>query len=146
MRQSDTAFPFQPDEVAEGIIVVVEDDLETAQMIRDVIETGTPYQALLLQTPDEALRHLEDLAQLKPLLFLLDFTLPAMSGVELYDRLRAQQQLASVPALFLSAVKGNRSFEQAVAVRQLEVLEKPFDLEALYHWIDHLIEQERHLV
>jgi CheY-like chemotaxis protein len=123
--QLDTAFPFQQDELADGIIVVVEDDLDTALMLREVIEAGTPYQALLLQTPGEALQHLEALAKLKPALFLLDYDLPQMTGVELYDRLHAHQQLASVPAFFLSAVKENGSFKQALAARHVEVLEKP---------------------
>ena len=146
MLQLNVTFPFRQDKDAGGIIVVVEDDIDTAQMIREVIETGTPYQALLFQTPDEALRHLEELAGLKPVLFLLDFALPQMTGVELYDRLHAHQRLASVPALFLSAARENRSFAQAMVVRHVEVLEKPFDLDALYRCIDYLIEQGRHLV
>lgn len=82
-------------------------------MLQEVIETGTASQALLLPTPGDALRHLEDLATLKPVLLLLDFALPHMSGIELYDRLHAQLQLAAVPALFLSAVKQDPSFPQA---------------------------------
>lgn len=54
--QLDTAFPFQQDDLADGIIVVGDDDPETALKFQDVIENGIPHQALLLQTPDEVAR------------------------------------------------------------------------------------------
>lgn len=146
MAPLDTTFPFQQDSEAEGVIVVVEGDLDTALLLREVIESGTCYQALLLQTPEEVLQHTEELADLSPALFLLDLALSQMTGVELYDRLQAHRRLAAVPTLFLSAVKANHSFVQAPAARHVEVLEKPFDLESLYHCIDHLIEKGRHLV
>lgn len=135
--------PWQQEEEADGLIIVMEDDEDTALLLREVIESGTPYQALCLQRPDEILHRLEDLAALKPALLLLDVALPASSSIECYDRWHAQRGLASVPALFLSAVKGDRPFEQALAARQVGVVKKPFDLDELYQVIDQLTEPGR---
>ena len=48
----------------------------------------------------DALRMVEGI---KPGLFVLDYHLPGMNGIELYDRLHAIETLADVPALMISA-------------------------------------------
>ena len=137
--------PLQQEEEADGLIIVVEGDEATALMLREVIESGTPYQAVCFQMPDEVLHRLEEVAALKPALLLLDVVMPARSSIEWYDRWHAHPGLAAVPALFLSAVKVDRPFEQALVARQVGVVKKPFDLDEFYHAIDQLTGQGGHL-
>lgn len=146
MQQLDSPLPFEKEEAADGIIVVVEDDEACGEMLHEVIETQTPYQAVIIHTAEVALQHLEELGELRPALFLLDCHLLSMTGIELYDRLHAHQKLARVPALLLTGARPNEPFMQALAVRHLEVLEKPFDLDALLDCIEQLIERGTHLL
>lgn len=127
-------------------IVVVDDDVENGELLRTVIETETPYSAVLIRTAEETLQRLEELVELKPALFILDFYLPSMTGVELYDHLRSHKKLAHLPALLLTGIRYDEQFMRTLSVRKLEMLEKPFDLDALLNRIEQIIEQRTHLL
>jgi CheY-like chemotaxis protein len=89
-----------------------------------------PYQALLVAT------------QRKPDLFLIDYNLPYMNGVELYDQLHVLEGLEEVPAILLSAMSGQ--WQQELQDRHLSGLEKPFAMHALLDLIEHvLVNQEK---
>jgi DNA-binding response OmpR family regulator len=114
-------------DVRTRVVVVVEDDRPIGQLLTGVINEEAGYRAILVTQPDEALRTLE---RLRPDLLVLDVGLPGMSGLELYDRLRRDERLRSVPVLFETAV--SREFGAEFRKRGIRhVLEKPFDLNEL---------------
>jgi len=109
------------------IVIVVEDDRPIGELLAEVINEEEGYHAILLTRPTEALQTLE---QLQPDLLVLDFGLPGMSGLELYDRLRQEEHLRSVPVIFETAVsRENRAEFRRRGIRK--VLQKPFDLSEL---------------
>ena len=63
----------------------------------------------------------------KPQLFLLDYYLPDMSGIILYDRLHARKELEAVPALIIGA-----------SLKGVEDAIKLFDLDAFLSTIESL--------
>jgi CheY-like chemotaxis protein len=79
-----------------------------------------------------ALRAVSDI---KPNLFLLDYQLPRMNGIELYDQLHAQKGLEDVPAIMMSASLP----KHAIGKRQIINIDKPIELEALLHAIQSLL-------
>src|SRR5579863_7488464 len=81
-------------------ILVVEDDEDLGHFIVQAIHDETPYQALLATDGSQALKFIKTL---KPTLFLLDYNLPDMNGLELYDKLHSIEALTNVPAIFMSA-------------------------------------------
>ena len=105
-------------------ILVVEDNEAIAHMLVEIVSLETPYKACLALTPSEALRLV---AQQRPDLLLLDYYLPHMTGLQLYDRLRDLEGLQSVPAILLSA---NLPFHE-LKQRKIVALGKPFDLDKL---------------
>lgn len=109
------------------IVVVVEDDKPIGELLAEVINEEKGYRAIHLTRPTEALRTLE---QVKPDLIVLDVGLPGMSGLELYDRLRQDERLRSVPVLFETALsREHRAEFKRRGIRR--VLQKPFDLNEL---------------
>src|SRR6266704_3668604 len=113
-------------------ILVVEDDEAIGAFLMDTIAQETPYQFVLATHSPQAFQ----LAQkIKPILFILNYHLPGMNGIQLYDRLHAIQELAHVPASMVSAVLP----EQEVKQRQMVGITKPFDLSVLLDTIEQLL-------
>ena len=113
-------------------ILVVEDDANMGEFFVQALQQETPYQSMLATDGFEALKIVRSI---KPNLFVLDYQLPNMNGIELYDHLHATEELRNVPALFMSANAPVRELEK----RRVYYLKKPFDLEELLQKIDELL-------
>jgi DNA-binding response OmpR family regulator len=107
-------------------IVIVEDDISIGELLETVVASETCYRPVLVTNGLDALRLLQQ-NQPRPCLLLLDYNLPQMNGIDLYDHLRRVDGLEAVPTVIMSA-----SFpEDEVNTRRLTVLHKPFDLDEL---------------
>jgi CheY-like chemotaxis protein len=113
-------------------ILVVEDDANVGEFFVQALQQETPYQSMLATDGFEALKIVR---RIRPNLFVLDYQLPNMNGLELYDHLHATEGLKNVPALFMSANAPVRELEK----RRVYYLKKPFDLEELLQKIDELL-------
>src|SRR5712692_4698401 len=81
-------------------ILVVEDDVGIGSFLAQAISQETHHQALLVTVGFQALKTVMDI---KPSLFILDYQLPRMNGIELYDKLHTIEGLDAVPAILISA-------------------------------------------
>ena len=117
-------------------ILVVEDDRTLGKFFVDFLEEELNSQVLLAFTGTQALTVID---RIKPDLFLLDYQLPDMNGLLLYDRLHALDGREDVPALVVSANPPIKEIEQ----RCLSYLLKPFDLDVLILLIQQLLEKEK---
>ena len=113
-------------------ILIVEDDVNIGKFLVEVIQLETPYQFVLTTDGLEALQIAE---KIKPRLLILNYYLPHMNGIELYDRLHAIKELEDVPAIMVSAILP----EQEVKQRSIIGFKKPFDLGALLNTIEGLL-------
>jgi CheY-like chemotaxis protein len=113
-------------------ILVVEDDEAVGSFLVLLLLTDSPYQALLVTNGFQALKVVHGL---KPSLFLLDYQLPGMDGIALYDRLHAITDLVDIPAIIISANLPTRALQE----RHLTGVAKPFDLDHLLHTIAQLL-------
>ena len=131
----------QPDasasnEVHIQTILLVEDDADIGEFIAQALTDETPYT--ILHVVDGS-RALEAVASVKPDLFILDYQLPGMNGIELYDRLHAIEGYENIPTLIISAnVPSRKEMQQ----RKITLLKKPFDLNDLYKAIEKLLVPE----
>lgn len=117
-------------------ILIVEDDDAIGELIVQVIQQETPYQAIHFTVSDEAWTCIHTLPLL-PNLLILDYNLPGMTGVEFFDRVHANEEYEHIPALIVSAYP--RLCKEAAKVRNLACLEKPFALDVLLNMIEKLI-------
>ena len=119
------------------LVLLVEDDTEIGNLLVDVFKTETTYQALHVT---DANRALETVSLLIPDLFLLDYRLPGMNGLELADRLQADDKLKHIPVVFLSAHLPKHELEK----RSLTLVKKPFDLDELLQTVEKILNPQEH--
>ncbi len=119
-------------EAADQTILIVEDDQDIGVMVATLLELETPYQTRLAQDGQEALTLARDTP---PSLLVLDYQLPGINGVQLYDRLRTLPGLEHVPAVLMSA---NLPVEE-MKKRQMVGLCKPFDVNELIETVKHSV-------
>lgn len=124
--------PSSEDLINVKTILVVEDDEDIGSFIVEALLQETSHQALLVTTGFKAL---ETVKTIKPNLFVLDYLLPRMNGIDLYDRLHASQELQGIPAIMISA---NIPASEA-RKRKITCLKKPFELDELLQTIEKLI-------
>lgn len=115
------------------IILIVEDDVNIGEVLVQAIAQETPYSAHFVQDGFEALKTVEGI---RPSLFILDYHLPRMNGIELYDRLHAMPKLATIPAIMMSA----RLPQKDLVNRQILGMNKPIDLDEFLQTIEQLLE------
>lgn len=113
-------------------ILLVEDDPNIGDVLVQAIEQETPYLAVLAENGLKALHAVQGI---KPNLFILDYHLPHMNGIELYDRLHAHEELAHIPAMLVSA----RLPHEELAQRNIRGMNKPLDLDEFLQAIDELL-------
>ena len=113
-------------------ILLVEDDSIISELLIQMITQETPYQ--VFSVPD-GLEALDLVKNIKPQLLILDYWLPFIQGIELYDRLHNTGGLEEVPAIMLSVNAPLREINQ----RHLTYIRKPFDMPKLLDTIHRLI-------
>jgi CheY-like chemotaxis protein len=108
------------------VILVVEDDEANAEVLRHVLVQEAGY--LVSVAPDATVAW-QCISQNQPDLFILDYRLPGLTGIELYECLHAHPRLKQTPALILSACL--EDYHEAIASHKLLALAKPFDVDEL---------------
>ncbi len=123
-----TAATSRPDSVVSKTILVVEDDEVTGSLISEIIAQETPHHVLLARDGFQALELVREF-ETRPHLFILDYRLPGMNGIKLYDQLHAIQELDHIPAIILSA--SIEEYKEQIRTRNIIGLGKPFDTDEL---------------
>jgi CheY-like chemotaxis protein len=110
---------------ANGKILVVEDDPEIREVVRDVLQ-DEGYAVVTATNGKEGLERLRQMA--RPCLVLLDLLMPVMNGGEFLTALRTTDVLATLPVVVFSAWS-----EEAQKIRDdtQGFVEKPVSLPAL---------------
>lgn len=123
-----------PAAVAQGsaTILIVEDDAAIGGFLERLIEEETPYNTTVISN---GLHALEKAPQIHPCLLLLDYRLPGINGLELYDRLQQEEETSGVPAIMMSATLPIKELQQ----RGIHQLRKPMDIGSVIRMITHAL-------
>jgi CheY-like chemotaxis protein len=113
-------------------ILIVEDDADIAQFLQQLIEEETPYHTTVIDNGQTAL---ERAPAVGPCLMLLDYRLPGVNGLELYDRLQEIEETRGVPAIMMSATLPVKELEQ----RGIYQIRKPMDIGSVMRMITHAL-------
>ncbi len=114
-------------------ILLVEDEKDIANVVKEVLMEETPHRVFHVPDGKQALALLQTIT---PDLFILNYSLPMMNGLELFDHLHAIKELEHVPALLVSAAMPP---QDEIKRRHIVSLRKPFDLDTLLHAITSLL-------
>ena len=117
------------------VILLVEDDEANAEVLIQVLLQETPYQVYRARDGTAAL---QCISQIKPDLLILDYRLPGMNGIELYDCLHAHKAFKQTPALILSACL--ERYQEEIDSHKLLALAKPFDVDDLLALIEEVLD------
>ena len=109
-------------------VLLVEDDAAIAELLVQIIAHETPYRVFAV--PD-GFQALDIVKKVRPNLLLLDYWLPTIHGIELYDRLCAMKGLTRIPTIMLSV---NPPLQE-IKKRKITYLKKPFDVGQLVQTI-----------
>jgi CheY-like chemotaxis protein len=125
----------QEPDAAVKTILLVEDDVNIGEVFSQAITQETPYLVILA---NDGMAALEIVRNIKPNLFILDYQLPKLNGIQLYDRLHALKEFEHIPAIMMSASLPYGELER----RNIVGLNKPIDLDVFLQTIERLIESE----
>jgi CheY-like chemotaxis protein len=113
-------------------ILIVEDDQEIGRLYLELLEVEIGCAVTLANEPCDALNIVENF---KPDLFILDYLLPQMDGIELYNRLHAIEGLENVPALVITGTILDKKGKEPGIIR----IQKPFDIDMLLQTVERVI-------
>lgn len=121
-------------------ILIVEDDKNIGEFLRHAIDEETPYHTTVVSDGPHAL---EKAQQIQPCLLLLDYQLPGMNGLEVFDRLQSMEETRGVPAIMMSAALPTEELQR----RGIYQLRKPMDIGNVIRLITHALAtfEEQHL-
>ncbi len=131
-----TASPAGKDNPHARTILVVEDDEAIGEFIVQAIQQETPHQALHFTDGYKAW-NLMQYRRVMPALLILDYNLPVITGIELYDRIHAQKEFEHIPVLIVSAY--HKLCKEVAQERNLPCLEKPFALDDFLNMVEQLM-------
>jgi two-component system, response regulator, stage 0 sporulation protein F len=118
--------------LSSSTILIVEDDTDIGDFLQQLIDQETPYSSSVVT---DGPRALETAKQVHPCLLLLDYRLPGMNGLEVYDRLQHMDETRGVPAIMMSATLPNDELQQ----RGIYQLRKPMDVGNVIRMITHAL-------
>ena len=117
------------------LVLIVEDDKATGDVLASAINDQRGYAAVTVASADEALAAL---SRVDPDLMVVDIRMPGMSGLELYDRIRADPRFRSLPVVFETGTgreHANELRERGIAT----YIRKPFDIAELVRFVKRLV-------
>jgi len=103
-------------------VLLVDDDPD----IRDVVGAMLEAVGLIVEPATTAEAALERARETHFDLLVLDWNLPAMTGIELCRKIRAEPTLATTPVLFLTAHSSSKDIVDAFASGADDYVAKPF--------------------
>ncbi len=114
------------------VILIVEDDAAFADFLCRAIASETSHHAIHVFDSNQALNTLQEVT---PDLIILDYHLPNMNGIELYDLLHAKQELEHVPTIMTTA----GVLEHDLQHRHIVGISKPVSLNKLLDLVAELM-------
>jgi CheY-like chemotaxis protein len=119
-------------ETEQKLILLVEDDHSHGSMLYQLFRQETPYRIYATSDGQTAWKFLQ---HVKPNLILLDYMLPRMNGLTLYDCIAAEKQLRNIPVVMISAILPIDEVKQ----RGIVGFQKPFEIDEFLHTVEKLI-------
>jgi len=114
------------------LILLVEDEASIGSFLKQFLLDTTSYRVMLARDSIQALQLAHEVI---PDLLILEYHLPHMNGIELYDRLLLKLETFDIPAILLCATLPT----QGIAQRRIMVLQKPAYLDVLLWMIQEVV-------
>lgn len=120
-------------------ILVADDELALLDMISEAL-TLNGYEVFRAIDGEEAFQLTLDK---KPDLVLLDINMPRFTGIESFNMIRDNAEIAHIPVLILSGYSNEELKD--MCPRADGIIQKPFSIEYLYACIDDILTKEKRI-
>jgi len=127
-RQPDAARPY---------ILIVEDSLTQAALLRDILESAH-YEVALASNGVDAL---DLLALRRPALIISDVTMPVMDGYALCKRLKASVELRTIPFMLLTVLNQPQDIFEGLGSGADFYSVKPYQADALLERVNTILRE-----
>ncbi|MDI6803369.1 MAG: response regulator [Bacteroidota bacterium] len=120
----------------ETLFLIDDEDiwLETMQTVLD----GESYNVI---TADSGTKALDKLSKIKPDLILSDVRMPVMNGFELFDKIKNNPKLNTIPFVFMSSLDDYDARRVAKSLGATDYVTKPFDTEEIKRVVLDLLQK-----
>jgi CheY-like chemotaxis protein len=117
-------------------IMIVDDEAPILKVVEDILKPEG-YKVVLAISGQEAL---DKLKKVKPDLILIDFFMPAMSGRELCEKIRADSKLKNIKVAFITAASFSASgMKELDKMNVLDYIKKPFEYKDLIKRVKKMV-------
>jgi CheY-like chemotaxis protein len=133
--------PPQPSEPTGGRILLIEDNADMAETLRELLDLAG-YPVEVARTGPEGIARAE---QFRPKLVICDIGLPGMDGYQVAAALRRQPATARVPLIALSGYAQEEDLQRSREAGFNSHLKKPVEFSELVSALERLPSQDRSL-
>ena len=118
-------------------LLVIDDDPANVELIQDALEQAD----LEILTATDPIVGMELFAQKKPAIVLVDLVMPHLNGMEVLDRMVAED--SSVEVVLMTGQYSTESAVEAIRKGAADYLNKPVSIQKLRERVGRLIEEHR---
>jgi DNA-binding NtrC family response regulator len=133
-REAVTSDPVERAQGVRPVILVVDDELGVRESFQAVLEDD--YE--VVDAPDGP-RAIEIVGSRQVDVVLLDIKLPGMEGIEVLERIKAQDE--QIEVILVTAVKTVRTAVAAIKLGAYDYLTKPFDVDEILSLVRRALEK-----
>lgn len=116
-------------------VLVVDDNGPTLRTIKGMLEEN--YE---VQIAPSGMKAMTSIGKLRPDLILLDYDMPVCDGRQTLEMIRADEDLADIPVIFLTSVNDREHIERVLALHPQGYLLKPPVKDKLLSSIENVIQ------
>ncbi|MFM7071391.1 MAG: response regulator [Planctomycetota bacterium] len=139
----DNGIPTDALESSRRRILLVDDDQELVDLLRDAFERDGRFE---VHTANNGFDAGMKVKELRPDLVVLDVMLPDINGKEVCQRVRSDESLDSVKIICISGMVEQDKVEELRAAGANDFLQKPFAVERLLDQVCMQLDMQRALV
>lgn len=115
-------------------VLIVDDTAVTLRNIKNILDRK--YQVFLATSGQQALKFIPEK---KPHVVLLDYKMPEMSGKEVLEAMRADENMKDIPVVFLTGVDDRQTILSILSLKPSGYLLKPVDEEKLFETLEQVL-------
>jgi len=118
-------------------VLIVEDDAINMFLYRKILE-NEGHDVLMSSTGSDAI---EMAKRYNPDMVLLDIFLPGRSGFDIYNEMKEDKDLSSIPVVFASASFDNDAVIEKTGIARERVMRKPINFETLTSLVKQILQE-----
>jgi DNA-binding response OmpR family regulator len=119
-------------------VLIVEDDSSVRDILKDTLRHYTNYELIMAADGEEGLRYA---LEVEPSVMLLDLALPEIGGLEIMERLNAENK--RIPTIIITADNRGDTILRAFRLGAKDFLRKPFHIHEIRSALENALTEER---